>query len=150
MNRRTFLVGIIFVTTGCVTNGLTGASKITGENLTKSRELKYGPDKDSNLPKASFNQNENKVTITTVLGVAACNKAVIKQSTYDSETGTLTVKLGDTRQDNISSDAGCGGAVARDVYTAIIILQDSTTPETVVIKFGGQETSIDDLNAEAG
>lgn len=146
MDRRTFIAGVVFLTTGCVSNGVAGADRITGQNLTKSRDSNSSSDRRDNLPKATFEPEENTVTITTTLGIAACNEAVIKQSTYDSGSGTLTVRFGEKRRDNVSSSAGCAGAVALDVHIATITLENGTSLETVVIESGGQETTIDNLS----
>ena len=147
MDRRAFIVGIAFFTIGCITDGPTGKDRISGQNLTKPRDLNTGSGQEDDLPKAAFDSEKGEVTITTKLGVEACNEAFIKKSVYNSGSRTLTVTFGDERRENVSSSAGCAGAVALDVYVAKIALENGTSPETVVIESGGQETTISNISS---
>ena len=74
-------------------------------------------------------------------------KFSLKKSVYNSGSRTLTVTFGDERRENVSSSAGCAGAVALDVYVAKIALGNGTSPETVVIESGGQETTISNISS---
>jgi hypothetical protein len=147
MDRRTFIAGIVFLTTGCITDRIAGTDRIVRQNLTKSHDLNSGSDRGSDLPKAAFDPKKNEVTITTVLGVEACNEAFIKRSVYDSDSRTLTVTFGDKRRKEVSSTAGCAGAVALDVYVAKIVFRNDISLETVVIMSGGQEMTIDSISS---
>ena len=147
MDRRAFVVGIAFLTVGCITDGATGTDSISRQNLTESRDSNTGSGQQDDLPKAVFDPEKDEVTITTVLEVEACNEAFIKKSVYDSGSKTLTVTFGDERRENVSSGAGCAGAVALDTYVATIVLENGTSPETVVIESGGQKTTIDNVSS---
>jgi hypothetical protein len=147
MDRRTFIAGIVFLTTGCITDRIAGTDRIVRQNLTKSHDRNPDSDRENDLPKAVFDPEKNEVTITTVLGVEACNEAFIKRSTYNSDSRTLTVTFGDKRREEVSSSSGCAGAVALDVYVAKIVLENDISLETVVIVSDGQETTIDSISS---
>ena len=104
-------------------------------------------DRENDLLKAVFNSEKNEVTITTVLGVEACNEAFIKRSIYNSDSRTLTVTFGDKRREEVSSSSGCAGAVALDVYVAKIVLENDISAETVMIVSDGQETTINSISS---
>ena len=78
MDRRAFVVGIAFLTVGCITDGATGTDSISRQNLTESRDSNTDSGQQDDLPKAVFDPEKDEVTITTVLKVEACNEAFIK------------------------------------------------------------------------
>ncbi|RDZ39554.1 hypothetical protein C5B91_19465 [Haloferax sp. Atlit-10N] len=147
MNRRTLLGGLggLLATAGCIGQLTPGSAAIESKELTA-----YDPDDTfydeapgvRDPPKIAFVEAETQVRVTGKLfvGSSACNKAVLKEASYNRNTDTLRLTVGSGEKE--TSGNFCTGDESSDAYRAITTFRNQL-PQTVVAteEDGGTKTT---------
>jgi hypothetical protein len=147
MNRRTLLGGLggLLATAGCI-------GQLTPESAAiESKELAAYDPEDAffdetpgvrDPPKIAFVEAESQVRVTGKLyvGSSTCNKAALKEVSYNEKTDTLRLTVGSGEKEN--SGNFCTGDESVDAYRAIITFRNQL-PQTVVAteEDGGTKTT---------
>lgn len=103
-----------------------------------SEEFKNAP-AVKGRPNVEFHPDENRVTVVGKLfvGSSDCNRAVLEDASYDSDSNHLDVRVGSGSKD--SEENGCSADESPDAYRLTVTLAEETPDSVTVVHAGSDE-----------